>query len=96
MWKAMSKTAFDARRSTTQNPRPDSPQRVGAGVSESFRVSSASLQRQFRIGYIIFTSMLTPLGKLRLVSASMTFGEGLRMSISRLCTRISNCSRAFL
>jgi len=46
--------------------------------------------------YIIFTSMLTPDGRERLVNASTTLGLGLRMSITRLCVRISNCSRASL
>lgn len=47
-------------------------------------------------GYIIFTSMFTPEGSVRLVNASMIFGVGLMISINRLCTRISNCSRASL
>src|SRR3989344_8534258 len=46
--------------------------------------------------YTIFTSMLTPDGSERLVSASISFGDGERMSTKRLCTLISNCSRAFL
>lgn len=37
-----------------------------------------------RVGYIILTSILTPLGKVRFVSASMIFGVGLMMSINRL------------
>ncbi len=46
--------------------------------------------------YIIFTSMLTPDGRERLVNASITFALGFSMSITRLCMRISNCSRASL
>src|SRR3989344_6756960 len=40
--------------------------------------------------------MVTPDGRLRLVSASITFGAGFIMSIKRLWIRISNCSRASL
>jgi hypothetical protein len=40
--------------------------------------------------------MSTPDGKLRFVSASMVFWDGLMISINRLCVRISNCSREFL
>jgi len=46
--------------------------------------------------YIIFTSIVTPEGSVRFVRASTTFGDGERISISRLWIRISNCSRAFL
>ena len=46
--------------------------------------------------YIILTSIFTPEGSERLVSASTTFGPGLRISTTRLCIRISNCSRASL
>jgi hypothetical protein len=46
--------------------------------------------------YIIFTSTFTPEGSEKLVSASMIFGPGFKMSITRLCIRISNCSRASL
>ena len=34
--------------------------------------------------YTIFTSMVTPDGKLRFVRASITFGEGFMMSMRRL------------
>src|SRR3989338_1842570 len=40
--------------------------------------------------------MVTPDGRLRFVRASITFGEGFRMSMRRLWMRISNCSRASL
>lgn len=40
--------------------------------------------------------MSTPAGKFKLVRASITFGFGLKMSINRLCVRISYCSRASL
>src|ERR1035437_8357851 len=46
--------------------------------------------------YTIFTSMVTPEGRLRFVRASITFGEGFRISMRRLWIRISNCSRASL
>ena len=46
--------------------------------------------------YIIFTSISTPAGRLRLVSELIVPGVGLRISINRLCTLISNCSRVFL
>ena len=49
-----------------------------------------------RVGYTIFTSIVTPDGRLRFVRASMTFGLGDRMSMRRLWMRISNCSRASL
>ena len=42
------------------------------------------IPRPFRILQAIFTSIFTPLGKFILVSASITFGEGFKMSISRL------------
>src|SRR2546429_548464 len=38
----------------------------------------------------------TPGGKSSFISASTVSGVGSRMSISRLCVRISNCSRDFL
>ena len=40
--------------------------------------------------------MFTPDGSERFVSASTTFGPGFMISITRLCVRISNCSRASL
>lgn len=46
--------------------------------------------------YTIFTSIVTPDGRLRLVRASITFAFGERISIRRLWIRISNCSRASL
>lgn len=56
--------------------------------------------RCFRSGsfyfYIILTSILTPDGNDRLVNASITFGAGFNISITRLWVRISNCSRASL
>jgi hypothetical protein len=48
------------------------------------------------IDYIIFTSISTPDGSESDVNASINFGTGLMISIKRLCTRISNCSRASL
>jgi len=54
------------------------------------------IRRFWKNDYIIFTSILTPDGSERFVRASTTFGLGLRMSITRLCVRISNCSRASL
>src|SRR5580704_336457 len=41
-------------------------------------------------------STSTPGGKSNFISASTVSGVGSRMSISRLCVRISNCSRDFL
>src|ERR1700752_277812 len=41
-------------------------------------------------------STSTPAGKSSFISASTVCGVGSRMSISRLCVRISNCSRDFL
>src|ERR671933_1572600 len=41
-------------------------------------------------------SMSTPAGRSRRMSESTVFGVGLRMSISRLCVRISKCSRPSL
>src|SRR5258708_5656695 len=41
-------------------------------------------------------SMFTPLGSERRISASTTLGLGSRMSMLRLCVRISNCSRESL
>src|SRR3989344_4003809 len=46
--------------------------------------------------YSIFTSIFTPDGSDRLVSASTSLPDGFTMSTRRLCARISNCSRAFL
>src|SRR5665213_1927131 len=40
--------------------------------------------------------MSTPAGRSRCISASIVLGEACRMSISRLCVRISKCSRLFL
>ena len=42
------------------------------------------------------TSMSTPEGSWSRISVSTVFEVGLRMSISRLCVRISNCSRPSL
>lgn len=52
--------------------------------------------RYFWRNHIIFTSMFTPDGNERFVRASTTFGPGFKISITRLCVRISNCSRASL
>src|SRR5215471_13885326 len=41
-------------------------------------------------------STSTPAGRSSFMSASTVWGVGSRMSISRLCVRISNCSRDFL
>src|SRR5713226_5223987 len=41
-------------------------------------------------------SMLTPAGRLSRIRASTVLDVGSRMSISRLCVRISNCSRESL
>ncbi len=49
-----------------------------------------------KTAYIIFTSISTPAGRFKFVNALMVFGVGLRISMRRLCTRISYCSRAFL
>lgn len=46
--------------------------------------------------YIILISMSTPAGRFRFDNSSIVFAVGLTMSIKRLCTRISYCSRAFL
>ena len=46
--------------------------------------------------HFIFISTSTPAGRFKFVSAPMIFGFGFRMSMRRLCTRISYCSRAFL
>src|SRR6184192_1700585 len=40
--------------------------------------------------------MLTPDGRLSRIKASTTFGFGSRISMIRLCVRISNCSRESL
>src|SRR3989338_10020258 len=47
------------------------------------------------LAYILI-SMSTPAGRFMLLRASMVFGVGFAMSISRLWMRISNCSREFL
>ena len=47
-------------------------------------------------GYWILISMSTPAGRSRRCSASTVFGVGSTMSTSRLCTRISKCSRLSL
>ena len=60
------------------------------------RGAQASKQKKRAPNYNILTSIVTPEGSERLVRASITFGEGSRMSMMRLCTRISNCSRASL
>src|SRR5699024_10033344 len=41
-------------------------------------------------------SMSTPAGRSRRISESTVFGVGSRMSMSRLCVRISKCSRESL
>ena len=62
-----------------------------------FRVSAGRKKLKFtQSSYIILTSIDTPDGSERFVSASITLALGLMMSMTRLCIRISNCSRASL
>ncbi len=68
----------------------------GDKVSTCFILISGRRLGRDHSNYIIFTSISTPDGNESDVNDSINLGTGLMISIKRLCTRISNCSRASL
>lgn len=74
----------------------NSPRKFSERYSNTKPPLRAVLLYLGRLFYTIFTSIVTPDGRLRFVRASITFGDGFMMSMSRLWMRISNCSRASL
>src|SRR5262249_36323432 len=60
------------------------------------RLGHPALGADERVHRQAFTRMSTPAGSVSLLMASTVLDVGSRMWISRLCVRISNCSRDFL
>src|SRR5205814_6672337 len=63
----------------------------GAVVLED--LGHADLAADESDAHYILISMSTPAARLSRINASTVFDDGSRMSTSRLCVRISNCSR---
>ena len=72
--------------SSKKFPKPSTEPCKVPYVSEKYisRLLTFKLLTFTNSSYIIFTSIFTPDGKLKLVNASITFGFGLIMSISLL------------
>jgi len=84
-------TAWSRARRASVSPTPQ----AAAGAAEALQKMKCR-KPESASDYIIFISISTPAGKFKLVSALIVRGVGFIISIMRLCTRISNCSRAFL
>jgi len=59
-------------------------------------LTSVNALQILQAGVYILISTSQPAGRLRFIRLSMVLGVGSKTSISRLWTRISNCSRPFL
>src|ERR1700694_3810043 len=73
----------------------DRARNAPAIIGEDIRHADLTADNLFHLCYA-FSSMSTPAGRSKCMSASMVFELACRMSISRLCVRISKCSRLFL
>src|SRR5204863_5738432 len=77
----------------------DRPPVLGVDLGHADLLADDSLDRH---GYFVCSlpkaliSTSTPAGRSSFMSASTVWGVGSKMSSSRLCVRISNCSRDFL